>query len=576
MRQQTYGTPEPRDVSVEEVDKAVTQQLASLDPQRAQAVAELHKVRIARAESFVREKQRLTLKYGPEDPRLAILDAKIRFNDGLTRDLGFEAVRAGTEVPVVDKNSFVFHGFVRNCAGDPKPGLTVALYDGQGAWIRGMGYGCTDEHGYFKMQGAGLSDAAGAAPVVAKIRVYDKQTLLVTDAKPLPITPGKSEYRLIIVCDDGTCPPPPGDTDEPPPQPVTVPDVVGKTADAAKAELKKAGFTAKSSTRPTGSKQVGYILEQKPEGGDLAARGSEVAIVEGIAEPLVPVPDIVSQTLRDAKTILENAGFVTGKIEPANASEQNKVVKQSPKGGGEAERGAAVDLVIEVPVEKVAIPNVEKLSLGEARKTILAKGLTVGKITPNGAGDEQLVIAQSPKAGTEVERGTAVDLVIEVPVKRVAVPNVEKLTLGEARKTLLAKSLTVGKITPNGAGDEQLVIAQSPKAGAEVEPKAPVDLSIEERKSQVTVPKLKGMKLSEARTALAAVQLTVGKILPPGATDKFIVLSHSPQAETKVDKGTSVDVVTAPALPVPQSSKKSPAKKKPRSKSRRKRTSDSS
>ena len=504
MRDQTSTRQQPSDVSSEEAAKVVDEQLATLDPLRAQAVAGLHKVRMARAESFVREKQRLTIKYGADHPRLAALEDKIRFNDGLTRDLQFEAVRATIEVPVVDKNSFLFHGFVRNCAGEPKPGLTVALYDARGGWIRAMGYGCTDEHGYFRMEGSGFSDPAGAAGAVATIRVFDKQNPLVTDARPLTITPGKSEYRIIIVCDDGTCPPPPGDTDEPPPAPVNVPDVVGKSEDAAKAELDKAGFTTKSDTRGTDSKQVGKVIEQNPKGGAPAARGSEVTIVVGTAEPLRDVPDVVGQPLRDAKTLLENAGFVTGKIDPANAPEQNKVVKQSPAAGVKAERGTAVDLVIEVPVEKIAVPNVEKLTLGEARKTILATGLTVGKITPNGAGDEQFVIAQSPKAGTLVER------------------------------------------------------------------KAPVDLSIEERKGQVTVPKLKGMRLAEARTALTAVQLIIRNIVPPGATEKFIVISHLPLAETKVEKGTPVDVVTAPAPAIPQSPTKSPAKKKARSKSRKK------
>ena len=172
--------------------------------------------------------------------------------------------------------------------------------------------------------------------------------------------------------------------------------------------------------------------------------------------------------------------------------------------------------------------------------------------------------------GAEAERGSAVDLIIEVPVTTIKVPVVEKLSLGRARKTILDSSLTVGKITPSGAGDEQIVIAQSPKAGTEVEQKAAVDLSIEEGKGPVPVPNLKGLRLVEARTALAAVQLTVGKILPPGATEKFIVVSHLPMAETKVDKGTPVDVVTAPAPATPQSPKKSPAKKKPRSKSRKK------
>ena len=496
MTKQTYNSP-PREVPPEEVSQTLVRQLESLDPQRAQAIAGLHRVRIARADGYAREKERLTLKYGAEHPRLIALAGKMRVNEGLTRDLQFEAVRTKAGAPFVDQNNFAFHGFVRNCAGEPKPGLTVALYDAQGGWIRAMGYSCTDQDGYFRMQGTGFSVPADGAAAVATIRVYDKQTLLVTDAEPLPITPGKSEYRIIIVCDDGTCPPPPGDPDEPPPAPATVPNVVGKSEDAAKAQLKKAGFTARSSTRGGPSKEIGQVLEQKPEGGALAAQGSEVAIVVGTAEARLSVPDVVRETLRDAKTRLENGGFIVGKVDPANAPVQNRVVKQSPKAGAEAERDSAVDLVIEVPVTTIKVPAVEKLPLGRARTTILERGLTVGKITPDGAGDEQIVIAQSPKAGTEVEQ------------------------------------------------------------------KAAVDLSIEEGKGPVTVPNLKGLRLAEARTSLAALQLTVRKILPPGATEKFMVISHVPMAGTKVEKGTPVDVVLAPVPPTTQPPKKSATKKKP-------------
>jgi len=479
MTNQTDSRQSPPEISPDEVAKQIDQQLASLDPMRAGAIRGLYEVRIARTENFKREEVRLRIKYGDGDPRVTALGDKMRFNDELARDLQFEAVRSSIDVTVVGENSFVFQGFVRNCTGEPKPGLTVALYDSQGGWIRAMGYACTDEDGYFRMQGSGFSDPAGAAPALATIRVFDKQTLLVTDAKPLSITPGKSEYRIIIVCDDGTCPPPPGDTDPPPPAPVTVPDVVGKAEDAATADLKKAGFTATSSTLGTESKQVGKVLEQNPKAGAVAARGSEVAIVVGIAAPRLAVPDVVDQTLRDAKTILENAGLVLGKIDPAKAPEQNRVVKQSPAGGAEADRGAAVDLVIEVPVETVKVPVVEKLPFVEAKKAITACGLTVGKIDPADASDQSVVIAQKPPAGTMVKPGSAVDLSIEGGKGQVTVPNLKGLRLAEARTALAAVGLAIRHIFPPIIATEKfIVVSHVPMAGMKVEKGTPVDVIV--------------------------------------------------------------------------------------------------
>src|SRR2546423_6136114 len=150
MTQQTDRPP--RNVSTDEVSNILDKQLTSLDPQRAQAFSGLKTARDTRNTGYLREKERLTLKYGEHHPRVTAMKDKIRSNDGLRRDLEFEAARAKIEAPVVDKTSYVFHGFVRNCAGQGMARLTVALYDEQGNWIRIMGYACTDERGYFFMR----------------------------------------------------------------------------------------------------------------------------------------------------------------------------------------------------------------------------------------------------------------------------------------------------------------------------------------------------------------------------------------------------------------------------------------
>jgi hypothetical protein len=151
MNDQTYNRP-PRDVSPEEVSQTLDKQLTSLDPQRAQAFSGLKTVHDARHAGYLREEERLTAKYGKDHPRVTAMKDKIRSNEGLRRDLEFEAARAKIEAPVVDKSSYVFHGFVRNCAGQGMARLTIALYDERGNWIRIIGYACTDEQGYFLLR----------------------------------------------------------------------------------------------------------------------------------------------------------------------------------------------------------------------------------------------------------------------------------------------------------------------------------------------------------------------------------------------------------------------------------------
>ncbi|SRR6266540_142835 len=231
MAESTCGC-QPGDVSTESVSKTVENQIASLDPQRAEALSGLQTVRAARATGYAREQKRLARKYGADSPRVSALADKVRFNNGLRRDLDFEVARAKTETPVADNNGYVFHGFVRDRQGKGLPRLTVALYDANGNWIRALGQGCSDERGYFILRFDGAeartpTDSTERAPtfnlaaadtaaatqnrISARIYVLDaKGTALHIEKEPLQPQLGNVDFRIIILGnEDAPCPTPP-------------------------------------------------------------------------------------------------------------------------------------------------------------------------------------------------------------------------------------------------------------------------------------------------------------------------------------------------------------------------------
>lgn len=212
--------------------------LLGLDAARANAFADLAPLSSAKATSLRRERAILARKYGEKDERVVHLDTRIERQTGFQRDLNLAHVLAATPLPAADEKSYVFHGFVRNRSREPQPGLTVALYDAKGTWVRELGYQCTDEHGYFLFRHAAAGNArtettAEEAAKLAKesdlhaigkriafeIRVYDaKQNLLHREAEPLLPAPGQVDFRTIIIGGDGcSCGAPPGAEDSPPP-----------------------------------------------------------------------------------------------------------------------------------------------------------------------------------------------------------------------------------------------------------------------------------------------------------------------------------------------------------------------
>jgi hypothetical protein len=209
------STPQT-DVSPDEAARVIEEQIAGLDPQRAEALDGLKKLRAVRGAGYLRERERLALKYGADDPRVAALGEQARFNAGLGRDLDFEIDRAKTEAPVADEKSYVLHGFVRDRKGAGVPRLTVALYDEKGNLLRAFGQACTDERGYFILRSGATSwepkerDAAVIAtggdaatrPARLTARVYLLDTNGATvhvENEPVQPQPGEVDFRVIIL-----------------------------------------------------------------------------------------------------------------------------------------------------------------------------------------------------------------------------------------------------------------------------------------------------------------------------------------------------------------------------------------
>lgn len=230
------------DIPEDTVAKTVEDQIASLDPQRAESFVGLQTVRTVRASGYAREQKRLALKYGSDSPRVMALAEKMRINQGMLRDLDFERARAGSETPTVDQNGYVFHGFVRNLQGQGLANLTVALYDEKGNWLRELGFGCTDERGYFilrfqrqpKEPVSGIEAAAGGrigvGPTQPNVKIYvldAEQKTLHIEQEPLHPRLGQVDFRIIVLgAQTRPCTPPPptpGPAPEPTPTPTPTP-----------------------------------------------------------------------------------------------------------------------------------------------------------------------------------------------------------------------------------------------------------------------------------------------------------------------------------------------------------------
>jgi eukaryotic-like serine/threonine-protein kinase len=151
--------------------------------------------------------------------------------------------------------------------------------------------------------------------------------------------------------------------------------------------------------------------------------------------------------------------------------------------------------------------------------------------------------------GTEVPRGTAVDITLGAPEPQlVTVPNLLGIDVDDAPSILQPLGLALGQT----AGDGDVIRGQNPPAGARVPSSSAVDVSLGVEsppapEQLVAVPDLVGDTVDEARTALADVGLGLGND-PDGDST---VESQAPAAGAPVPPGTTVTVTVDPtAVPI--------------------------
>jgi beta-lactam-binding protein with PASTA domain len=430
------------------------------------------------------EVARLATEAGDQDPRVAAFQAHLdtRLND--TTSLSVNADLASLEVPGVEAEGMLIHGRVTDANERGIGAVLVCMIDRSGAPIAGVEPRTTETSGYyaFPFSPEEVKRLSQTLPGGAHISFFtSKGSPIFTTKTSLPFAAGKTEtvnLHLDRTTFEVLEPFKPGPGPEP--QLVVVPDLVGLTKGEAVGKLRDVGLSLGAVTsQPAPQAQIGRVLAQKPNAGSNVARGAAIDIVIGSDQTTVTVPDVIGSSLEQARSLIAQAKLALGKIHPPGAT--GVVISQEPKAESQVAPDTAVDLEVrpaEQPPPLISVPNVLQLSLAAARKVIIETGLTIGTVKPSEAADESIVIDQSPAAGRDVERGSAVDLVAQELSQSVIVPNVVDRQLSVARQALERARLKVGNISPADAPDAGFVTKQSPAAGAKVDQGTSVDLEV--------------------------------------------------------------------------------------------------
>jgi eukaryotic-like serine/threonine-protein kinase len=248
---------------------------------------------------------------------------------------------------------------------------------------------------------------------------------------------------------------------------VAVPaDLVGKTSDAAQAELQGLDLKSQIQTQ-TDAAPVGNVIDTNPKAGTSVKTGSTVTLVVSGGPGQVALPDVTGQDVSAATKTLSDAGFVV-KTTPDSSDTVplNKVISQDPP-AGQAAKGATVTLTVSTGKAQVTIPDESNKDPATAANDLGNLGLkTTTAFEASDSTQLGNVTRTIPAAGTAVAKGSTVTIFESTGPAQVPVPSVIGQSKAQATATLTAAGFKVAASTgtTNDPAQNGKVISQSPNA----------------------------------------------------------------------------------------------------------------
>ena len=134
---------------------------------------------------------------------------------------------------------------------------------------------------------------------------------------------------------------------------VDVPDVTGKTAEAAMAKLEDNNLTVSREFEYSNDVPSGQVIRQDPKAGKTVKEGTKVTIYVSQGTESVKVTDVTGKSEADAKSALSDFN-VTTTTEHSDSVAEGNVISQSIDGGKYAEKGASITIVVSSGPEKIS------------------------------------------------------------------------------------------------------------------------------------------------------------------------------------------------------------------------------
>jgi len=270
------------------------------------------------------------------------------------------------------------------------------------------------------------------------------------------------------------------------------------------------------------------------------------AVIYSLQPELKQVPDVVGQDLTTAAAVLQNEGFKVEDQRVVNEAEKDRVLRQDPQPGVKSKDGSVVTLVVSDGPGDATVPDLSGEKGSEAEQDLINLGFDVSVEEQSSGNVKQgRVVKTEPPAGSQIEKGSAVTLVVSLGRKRVKVPNLVGKDKETVRSDLDALGLLVDVTEAESSEDPGTVLRQMPAPGEKVKTGSTVKVVVAVEVTQVTIPSVVGESQESAASELSSLGLTVvfknREVRDPDNDGR--VVAQSPGRGSRVKKGATITIV---------------------------------
>ncbi|MEV4798810.1 Stk1 family PASTA domain-containing Ser/Thr kinase [Nonomuraea sp. NPDC049421] len=196
------------------------------------------------------------------------------------------------------------------------------------------------------------------------------------------------------------------------PEQVKVPDLVGKDLALAEKDLVGAGLKVRKGESQYDEKMAeGLVLSSDPVADTELDKGSTVTLTLSLGPERIVVPNVTGMNGNDARAAIAKAGLTVGSVKrQANQQvERDKVIRTSPQVGEKIKKSAKVNIFVSAGL---TMPDVNGMPKDEAAGFLSSQGFQVQVNEVDDDAEPCTVIAQTPKAKSEVDKGAPVMITV--------------------------------------------------------------------------------------------------------------------------------------------------------------------